>query len=370
MLYATGQTFPHKEEIKSLGGEWDNSSKRWFFRQPTDAIRNALKTMIGVMVVESETPNEPEHEPAKWLQQILDRVSDTDNPRPLTRVGSTAVYGDDDRFLNYFADQNPTAHFGFSSLRKLVEHVASIDEHKLPNNRNHGWDKTLAKWCGTPNMKAALKLASEGWSEGLEGVTHLDVPQASMPRRVAALAGGAPSIGRMMAGDPKHMIARPPQPGRKIVTFFVETFMSSGIDPENAIIRARLVAAMADALERQGYSCEIVAVLTTSAGRNTGHQATVTLKDAGERLNLLDVIFGLGHPSFFRRLMFACVGAADECRSTWSTQGSPTSAFTKHHPTRKNEFYVKQLSLEAQQELDTDNPMAMLPFIKPEGLDI
>jgi hypothetical protein len=167
------------------------------------------------------------------------------------------------------------------------------------------------------------------------------------------------------------MIRRPRQPGRRVVTLFVETFMSSGIDPDNAMLRAVLVAAIADATEREGYSCEIVAVVTTRGtdGR-TGHQHAITLKNAGERLALADIVFALGHPSFFRRLVFASVGAHEACRTTWHTQGYPTAAFDDRHTCGHSEFYIKQLSIEDQRKLNDDDPYDMLRFIEPDGLPV
>ncbi|MDT9703008.1 hypothetical protein, partial [Streptomyces sp. P17] len=71
-----------------------------------------------------------------------------------------------------------------------------------------------------------------------------------------------------------------------------------------------------------------------------GAQTAVTLKHAGEKLNLDDLVFALGHPSFLRRFNFACVSQAVECREIWSSQGMPRSAFGKDD-LKRNEFYIR-----------------------------
>jgi hypothetical protein len=373
-IHVTGNTFPHRDLLRAWRGAWDNDAKRWEFRGLSRTQLDTLRGKVGVMVTEANEP--PPRVPRitiddvhpDFIQSILDSLDD-DSQAPHIRRGPTAVYGDDERYFNYFKDQNPTAFFGFSSLAKFTDFVAGL--HEPRDGRNVGWIGS-GRWHGTPNMRAALRLAREGWPEGIAGAAALDIPHAVARKRRNSIAGGLVNVGRMLSGNPAHMVHRPKLPGRRVTTLFVETFMSAGVDPDNAVARAILVASMADVMEREGYSCEIVAVLTTldDGNRTTGHQAAITLKQAGERLNLHDIVFALGHPSFFRRMIFAAVGASDACRSTWRSQGHPSAAFNTFHPTRRNEFYIKQLSLASQRKMRDDDPLSMLPFIEPDGLPV
>lgn len=373
-LYATGQTFQHKELLKSLGGRWDNGGKRWLFEWGDEDTRQKLEKLIGVVVsVDTSSPeieifdtSSPEIETSDYPVFRLDRNTVS------SRSGDTAVYGDDDRYLNYFKDQNPTAFFGFSSLLELTNYVKSIDLNRLPPARQDAWTigKKYSEWSGSIDMREALNMARNGWEDGIKDLADIEIEHAQSKRRAKGVSGGYVNVGRLLSGDPQHMIRRVKKPGKRVVTLFVETFMSSYIEPSTAVLRARAVAAMSDALERQGYVCEIVAVLTTASRNNqTGHQAAVTLKTSGERLNMLDVVFGLGHPSFFRRLLFACVSGAEECQSTWDTQGSPTTAFDHTHPCKKNEFYIPQMTWKQQDWLEED-PTRILTFVKPRELDL
>lgn len=367
----TGQTFPHRDLLKGWRGVWNSSPPGWEFRSLSAAQIGQLRGTVGLTVAEI-----PDAEPSLGddnlveILRVIRGVVDRDKPTAsIIRDGATAVYGDDPRYLNHFADQNPTAFFGFSSLAAFVDYVAALD--RPPSGRDDGWERSNpGGWYGTANIGEALRLAREGWLEGVQDADALDIPHAQRRKRRHAVAGGSVNVGRLLAGNPAHMIHRPKQPGRRVVTLFVETFMSAGIDPDNAIARAILIGRIADVMEREGYSAEIVAVLTTlGQSGDVGHQAAITIKQAGERLSLIDCVFALGHPSFFRRLCFGAVGAARECRSTWSSQGYPTAAFKPDHPCGRNEFYIKQLSIADQLELG-DDPLDMLRFIEPDGLPV
>ncbi len=205
----------------------------------------------------------------------------------------------------------------------------------------------------------------------------LTAEHAVKRRRQLSVTGGHVSVGRLLSGHPVHMVNRPKQPGKRVVTFFNETFISAAIDPDIAIIRAAVIAALVDILEAEGYSCEIVAALTTTREYQVavGHHGTVTLKTAGERLNLSDIVFGLGHPSFFRRLCFAMTAGMPEARSCWGTQGYPAIAFNRDNPTTANEFYLRCFTIEMQHLLpDTDDKLAiarkMLKMIQPKNFPV
>lgn len=135
------------------------------------------------------------------------------------------------------------------------------------------------------------------------------------------------------------------------------------------IIRAAIVAAFADILEGRGYSCQLVAVTmqARSFSGDPGAQTAVTIKHAGEKLNLADIVFALGHPSFLRRFNFACVSQSDECRDIWSSQGTPKPAFGREM--NRNEFYVRHIDTNYKGDF-MEVARKMLPKIKPRGLPL
>jgi hypothetical protein len=383
MISATGQTFQHRETLKGLRGKWNTAGNCWQFEHLSASQIATLRGLVGVQVVEDQ-PQRPKPAPARPLRTssepfdlaALVAAFVASEEAGETDAGyKTVVYGDNQQFLNHFKDKNPAAFFGFSSL---AAHAAYID--RLPNHkrRGSGWDD-MGEWSGSDGMTQALRLARDGWAEGIEQAAEilqiLNVEHASQRKRAYSIAGGQVNVGKMLAGNPMHMIKRPKQPGRKIVTLFVETSMSAAIRAETIKTRAVIIAALAEILEREGYSCEIVATDISTTGTRVFYQLATTLKAAGERLNLFDAIFGLGHPSFLRRFSFAALSSSDEC---WIAgghgQGSPSVMFNDKFPTARNEFYIRPLTSEQQKQLPNGSlreiVVAMLPFIEPANLPI
>lgn len=354
MIIVTGNTFGHRDLLKAMGGRWNNADRNWQFSYLSDDQIEQLRAMVGVFVVTSKLPS--------WMTEEDDTP---EAPRPPTQQ-----FGDDQSFFNYFEDQNPTAFFGFSSLHAFADFVEALPR---PGINDIGWktDEKYVAFSGTDDMAQALDLARNGWTDGLgiTGMLVVDAPQAK--RRYHCVAGSTVNVGRMLAGDPRHMIRRTRQPGQRSIRIFVETIMWRGIGTGIATFRALLIAAMIDLLEREGYRCEVIGVATTlyEWTANPLAQLAVRIKEAGERLNLLDMSFALGHPSFSRRLFFAAMGSVPACRTTDDNRGFISTAFSDDHPCAKNEFYIPQIfGLDAIKL--GDDPMALLPFIEPENLPI
>lgn len=267
--------------------------------------------------------------------------------------GIQVVHNADRQWQNHFADQNPIAFFGFDSLDAIVRYVKGIPQSIIvDNDRNDAWYKDGGNWTGTADMQEALELATKGWPEGVKLVEmiieRLTGQNAIERRQKYNVAGGSVNVGRMLSGNPEHMIGRPKQPGSKIITFFSEGFMSASVTVLDAIIRAAIIAAIVDILETNKFQCEIVSITTAHDTRNRPlFQIATTLKQAGEPLSISDVVFGLGHPSFFRRLGFAVLATTESLRNHWSYMGYPSDAFNKDHPPGPNEIYISQIDFES-----------------------
>lgn len=271
----------------------------------------------------------------------------------------TNLHGDSVEYLNYFADKRPIAYFGFSSFSKLINYVENIPEEIANDDRNdcnQGWRTWPDGWAGTADMSEALDLARNGWPEGAsvarEIMALLTAPNALQRRRKYSMSGGRVNVGRMLSGNPLHMISRPRQPGKKIIKLFVETSFPHTITVENAIVRAAVIGAMVQILETNGHSCEIIGVGTNTFRKDPSYQIIVNLKKSGEKLNINDLIFTLGHPSFFRRLMFAITATDRQLKNVWSSMGISTPAFTERNPTKPNELHVLKLHNKLQKYVD------------------
>jgi hypothetical protein len=347
----SGNTFAHREILKAWGGSFDMRAKLWTFDTLSDDRIARLRKLVGVMV----------NERAAWA------------PPWARERGPTVIYGDDPTYLNHFADKNPPAFFGFGSFGAFLDYVEGLTEPPADKNRAAGWklsDKEHEK-RGTSSLPEAIAIARRGWSDGLGIIDKLEFPKAHHKQRLRSVAGGTVNVGRMLAGNPAHMTRRARLPGHRTVTLFVQASMWHGITLWNALLRGWLVMAMIDVLEQTGYRCELIAVRTViDENGDTGAQHAIKLKDARDRLNLSDVSFALGHPSFNRRLCFATVGASEACSAEWRGMGALASAFDEFHTPGRNEFYIPGLLPHQQKSLDDTNPFDMLRFIQPDGLPV
>jgi hypothetical protein len=354
----TGRTFDEREKIKAIGGQWDGVNRVWTLPDFTPEYRlNELRNTPGISVImpdgkvlmpgKVEPPEYEKREPLD-IAEIIKAITDGDglgDNRFRDIEGSPTVYGNDETWLGKFA-KNPTAFFGFDSWSAMVDFIEAIPSNitnDRSNNRNTGWSTSKGAWIGTASMERAISMARAGWPSGAEmaarAVELLDADHPQQRRRKYSVAGGKVNVGRMLAGSPDHMIHRPRQDGRKIVTLLVDVWMASAIAAENAIIRAACVAAMADLLESRGYSCEIVAV--GSAYANGRINTAVNVKQAGDALNVLDVVFSLGHPSMLRRFCFALAAYEPRLRQFWSSMGFQEAAFTN---LPAGQFYINKLN--------------------------
>lgn len=280
----------------------------------------------------------------------------------------TVFYGDDRTYFNAFKDENPTSFFGFSSLMKLVKFVENIPEEKTIGERDAGYETDDPAWHGSRNMNEALFLARNGWKYGAKKAIALSekltIAHAENKKRLYSVAGGRVSVGRMLSGNPVHMLKPKKIEGKRQVTLFVNVCCNMSIEPYSMIVRASAVAAICNILEMNGYSTEIVSIYGATRFGLVDVQASIVLKKAGNKLNINDIVFGLGHPSFQRRFLFACVCQTDELRTIWKNQGQTVDMFDYSHRPKKNEFDIRIL------ESNIRSADEMLEYITPDGLPI
>lgn len=237
----------------------------------------------------------------------------------------TAIYGNDQTFFNAFNVKNPVAFFGFSSLFSLVNYVENIPLEQ--QNRTIAFSKNYVDFTKTRNMIEAIDLAKNGWSEGIEQAKEISelisMETATTQKYINSISGGFVNVGKMLSGDPVHMRKKAKIKGRKNITIFISVGVSSNIKTKYMIIFSCLVAAMIDMTENAGYSCQLVAVDSALQNEKCYQQTAIKLKDFGEKLNINDIVFALGHPSFLRRFLFAVVGTSPECLKIYQTMGRP-----------------------------------------------
>lgn len=285
MLIVSGNTFPHRETLKGFGGRWNSETKTWTV---PSAARSVVKTLSGVVVRDAATETKT------------------------TLVIPQTIMGDSTEYLNTFGKSTNFA--GFSSIRAMVDFIENIPASikDAGYNRGTAW-KHNENFKGTATMEEAIDLALNGWRDGIHQARdiaeRIAAKQPECRQRRHGVAGGSVNVSRMLAGNPMHMRHRTKQPSDKIIRLVNDVMSAAGVNRIHLSLRAAIIAAIIDTLENNGYRCEIVSAAFNPYGFHSDTKDTavtaVKLKNADEPLNLSNIMFGCGHPSFFRRFFFA-----------------------------------------------------------------
>lgn len=181
-------------------------------------------------------------------------------------------------------------------------------------------DRPDTSFFGTPSLSAACTLAASGWKEGAEKVAR-----AMAARKVAAgaktatrrtvtrhdVSGDDCDVVRFCAGDLENMTEtrRVMAKGKTVRRVNVALNFSSDVSAETIMNYAVSVCAAVTRIEAGGHRVELW-VKKQIAATNAGPVALameIRVKEAGSRLHPAALAFACGHPSFYRRLLFAVV---------------------------------------------------------------
>lgn len=393
MITISGRTFNYKEQLKDVGAKWNPAGKYWHVDKLAHADAEKLRG-YGLIVSGMSAEPPPAHEPKASPEHVSppNRRQHIGDIPPNRWQGNTAIYGDDETYLNAFSYQNPMTFFGFSNLQKLVHFVEhDADRYRMEENgeRNTGWRTTQKRQASTltSDMNHAIKLTRDGWREGVEEaeefISSLDREHAKQKRRHYSVAGGKVNVGRMLADCPTHMIKRAKKDGNKIIRIFVDVGMLAIIPAQSARSRAIVIAAAIELAESSGYRCELIShssVVDVNSKDERKRKIvavsiTCVLKQAHEKLDLNSIMFALGHPSFLRRMVFALRAVDSRHYSMWAGMGVSQNAWKDTSVLAHNEYYIPVLSPEtndkAAKHKGRDAQMrALFNLVTPENFPI
>ena len=203
----------------------------------------------------------------------------------------------------------------------LAEFAAFADRYASEYIRTRG-----SSFSGA-TLTEALRMARDGWPEGA-------AKACDMARRLGVVAGGRVlhheptmaveggelDIGAYVQGVPECWIDTVPEyrpASGGIVRITINMAVSAGVGHAAMIARGTAIAGLVSALEVAGRSAEVVAQIPgggrgspgTTIGGDYGHTADVlaevTVKRAGEVLNLSELTYSVAHPSMYRVLGFS-----------------------------------------------------------------
>ena len=218
--------------------------------------------------------------------------------------------------------------------KEFIEyHLHSKEVRKCQSSTEKG-----KSFYGTSTIEEADEIAMciKEWEEGKKMLEELrdSCPEMFTPRIEGLalqfqydVAGCMVDVGRYLDGEPECMvdfIISDSDKDGKIVDIYYEFTNNCDINTKDMMSYGIAVLALVDDLESRGFSCNIYAVGTTyERGKSVDEITTITIKKAGEALNVEAIMYAF-HPSFFRRHWFAFHERKPYCASGYGKSEIPT----------------------------------------------
>lgn len=198
------------------------------------------------------------------------------------------------------------------------------------------------QWTGTYGPADNLDLMRKGWPEGtrriVAGVSALQAAQDdSNPQWAMDACGAFPDVGAYLAGDIEHMHSPDmEQAAPPVLRLFVPGAYHSAIATYEIENFGIALLTLIDSLERDGRQIELIwqsTLLCTKPKRKGSAKRVsaglppcclqVTLKHAGEHMDLDRLAYAIAHPSMLRRSSFAVMEQYFEFAALGETFGAP-----------------------------------------------
>lgn len=245
----------------------------------------------------------------------------------------------------------------FSSPEAISRYLAGITA--ADKWANVAWDSAGgdSSWYGTPSMPAAIDLCQNGWKAGTEQVARLrdkiNAANPTGPRLIKwDIAGAYPSVPRALAGNPMNMRRMDNAKLRRkpVITLLHQMNGLSHVKAEVFNNKAAAMAAIVDAIESAGFSVELIGV-TLSDGSSGGfaHILAVTLKSAGQQVDIGSLAFSLGHAGMFRRFVFGVY-----CADRFNAPLGHGMGHTVEFPSLPNNAYMLPSANNCKAEFDNE----------------
>jgi hypothetical protein len=238
------------------------------------------------------------------------------------------MYYRDDRHVSIPGVWNRTS--GFTAKRHIIMYGESLgDVTDYLSGNPPKWDYGSAKsnpasdnWDMRAGYDGALKLAKEGWEEGVEMIDmalQVIVPASGRAGRWGySQSGSSVSVTRFLQGHPRNMRNRTKRTmgSAPVLHLIVNTVASCMITATQMANYGAAIAGIVDRLENSGrrvhLDCVFASRLTDRSCGEVRCSFGWNVKKASEPLDLAEVAFSLAHPAAFRRIGFGMLERTPE----------------------------------------------------------
>lgn len=182
-------------------------------------------------------------------------------------------------------------------------------------------------WAGT-SWDAAVTMAKHGWSDVRPQVDAILEPVreslrdilSDHPDRMLDMVGFEPDVDRFVMGELECMwdeVFTPQNKNGKVFTLLVDGCYDNGVMAETVFARGAAISALVEAFTLLGYELEIFVECSVSATnykwprgksyrdyKRPEWSFLTKIHNAGEPMDINNVMFALGHPAWLRRICF------------------------------------------------------------------
>ena len=192
-----------------------------------------------------------------------------------------------------------------------VAHVAKASSTTIPPTNWYDDPYTGKSAFYGASRTDADRMARDGWQDGAKRAAalreRLSIERPRTPKLARwDVAGAVPNVARALSGNPLNMRRLAPREANAspILTLIYDMAAFAVIAAKAMEANAIAAAAITDQLEDAGFACEITTLHRAAQGTFACEVAAI-VKQAHAPITLAAAVYGMGHPAYKRRHIFA-----------------------------------------------------------------
>jgi hypothetical protein len=200
---------------------------------------------------------------------------------------------------------------GSTSYRR-IEFDGMTDVLQFAAKSKGGSSRTGTKsFTDTNNYDEAVALAETGWRQGLidlsDRLNQIESRHEMAPSNYYwDTEGDCFDVGTYLTGEPEYWLKQDYEPIRKVVRIWFNSFVSCAVDKQTIMNRGAAIVALCHQLQEQGFIVEPAMAFFGKKESATDNEHVEMFCPFGSTPIDLDQLgFVCGHPSWFRRILFA-----------------------------------------------------------------
>jgi hypothetical protein len=189
---------------------------------------------------------------------------------------------------------------------ELAELFSMLRKSKV---QGMGKNRIADEWNGDMNWNDAMTAAELGKWDAPK-IEHLTIPtleqESEDMRYFYDVTGNTLDVASYIAGEPEYWMVEEPirKPCGRVIRIACEIGGLGDVEAYKLANRGQAIIALIHSLELQGHSIELTIVRAFTNANKDSYNFLIPIKHAGFALDVKRLQFMIGHPAFFRRVLF------------------------------------------------------------------